>query len=164
MENNPPNVTEDFKKVVTPKKDVEKVLTPPKPKKKRPKKVTIQEPIKEITPPPSVETIEDEFLKKKQKLDESPKSTKFAIGGVSAGRKIVDNDDIPPKWFTNAIVSLKKAQQDATEEKKPSKEVTSEAKIIANEKWREPEVREKVQKHAMNSMDKLFNQMFPKRR
>src|SRR6478736_1891177 len=98
--------------------------------------------------------------KKKQKVDEEAKSETTLVGGVNPK----EDDTVPPVWFKKYIEGMAQTQNQLEGTKKAQKVIREEAKVVADEKWAQPNVRQQVVKQVENHVDRLYAQIFGGRR
>ena len=128
--------------------------TPP-PAPKKPKAVAKGKGKAPSTAPSSVPSTPTPAPKKRKapvQLDVSEKVPKMA-----------DASDDPPAWFKSFMANTRVEEAKISQPKKAQRTVRKEAAVEAGQKWREPEVRERInhqQDQHMASMHKLYSQIF----
>ena len=108
---------------------------------------------KENVPPPPPSPKPEKVTKKR-----APKKL-----NVEVVPPTTTNDDAPPAWFKSFMSNTRVEEAKISQPKKAQRTVRKEAAAEATQKWKEPEVRERVnhqQDQHMASMHKLYLQIF----
>jgi len=148
----------------TPKETVE----PPAPvdeKIKKPRKRTkkaMEAPSEESAPSETLTTLIDEALSEKEKPAKKQKVKKQEMSPPPSVE--MKDESEPPKWFKSFIMGIKEEQARCTEKKVSKKQVKFEADTEASEKWREPVMRDRVNKSVDSHMASMYSTIFPNRR
>lgn len=76
-------------------------------------------------------------------------------------------DEEPPKWFQKFVLQVKEEQEkqarEAGERKVPQRIIKEEAEQIAQERWQDPRIREKVETKISKNLQSIYSMVFPNR-
>lgn len=73
------------------------------------------------------------------------------------------NPDVPPAWFQKYIEGVKKEQAEVSETKKPKKEIQQEAQQMAQEKWQDGMVRDRLRNELDGHANRMYSMIFGRR-
>jgi hypothetical protein len=76
-------------------------------------------------------------------------------------------EEEPPKWFQKFVLQVKEEQErqarEAGERKVPQRVIKEEAEQIAQERWQDPKIREKVETKINKNLQSIYSMVFPNR-
>ena len=76
-------------------------------------------------------------------------------------------EEEPPKWFQKFVLQVKEEQEkqarEAGERKVPQRIIKEEAEQIAQERWQDPRIREKVETKISKNLQSIYSMVFPNR-
>jgi len=79
----------------------------------------------------------------------------------------MDVEEEPPKWFQKFVLQVKEEQErqarEAGERKVPQRVIKEEAEQIAQERWQDPKIREKVETKINKNLQSIYSMVFPNR-
>ena len=151
-------------------KEADKPAVPADEKVKKPRKRSkkdLETPSKESTPSETITTLIDDAISELSKEAENlqpPKAKKQKqVKSMSPPPSVADDTE-PPKWFKSYIMGVKEEQARCAEKKVSKKQTRFEADQEANDKWREPVTRERVNKTVDAHMQSMYSMVFPNRK
>lgn len=77
--------------------------------------------------------------------------------------RVLDPDE-PPKWFQQYIHSVKSEKAAIAKEPTPKRQLKREAESEAQEMWKEPQTRDRVNAEANDQMSRMYSTIFSGRR
>jgi hypothetical protein len=130
----------------------------------------IPEPVREPTPEPVREpTLEPVREPTPEPVREpTPEPVKPVVNEVVTQRQPYQPmEEEPPKWFQKFVLQVKEEQEkqarEAGERKVPQRIIKEEAEQIAQERWQDPRIREKVETKISKNLQSIYSMVFPNR-
>lgn len=71
--------------------------------------------------------------------------------------------NVPPAWFEKYIEGVKREQAEVSEVKKPKKEIQAEASQMAQEKWQDGMVRDRLRNELDGHANRMYSMIFGRR-
>ena len=128
----------------------------PSPEPSEPKEVEPVAVIEEPVPEPIVEPL----------VAEEPIAIKEPVP-EPVPEPVKEVEEEPPKWFQKFVLQVKEEQQkqaiEAGERKVSQRIIKEEAEQIAQERWQDPRIREKVETKINKNLQSIYSMVFPNR-
>lgn len=146
----PPKKLPKIEKVPLKRTEAEISIPSPKPSEEEPDQVmeTVPEPLPEPTLPIPVPEPEPEPI-------------------IEEIQEVEEKEEEPPKWFQKFVLQVKEEQErqarEAGERKIPQRVIKEEAEQIAQERWQDPRLRERVENKLTRNLESIYSMVFPNR-
>lgn len=139
-------------------------LKEPKQRKPRKPKAPVEAPQLEPIQASSVEPIKEKKPRKRKEPTVEEQVDK-AVEQVIKPKRVrkVKNPDEPPAWVPKFLEQYVQQRAAASDEKLSKKQIKEEAEHLAQEKWKDGMIRDKVRAEQDNHTNRLFSQMFGRR-